>query len=277
MRWRGASARWLKPKRCCAPAIRISRACAWRCTTGRRSCGSCSGSEDAGPARLRGGPPPHRALDLGPQRPARLAQVVLRFRLSQSSADVPKYAANRKAVSAVIDRSPWTMAWMRLGGTWSSRANALMLRPRGFMNSSARISPGWIGSSGCDFLAMASSVIVDDLDLMRIAAAPHEADPPALVDANAVLAGPVALEGFQVVARRATQIFQAARRRKVEQLPPGHPFDGPEARHGLVGEQRLRIPAAERANQSSVYSVACIPSSSMDGRTRPSGERRHAG
>lgn len=58
-----------------------------------------------------------------------------------------KVFANRSAVSAVIARFPFTIALMRPGGTAISRASLLMLMPIGFMNSSKRISPGWIGSS----------------------------------------------------------------------------------------------------------------------------------
>src|SRR5205809_7676763 len=44
-------------------------------------------------------------------------------------------------------RFPLTIALIRPGGTARSRARRMMLMSRGFMNSSSRISPGWIGSS----------------------------------------------------------------------------------------------------------------------------------
>jgi hypothetical protein len=62
---------------------------------------------------------------------------------------------------------------------------------------------------------MVASVIVDDFHLMGFAIAPAKADPPTLVDADAVLA---------------------------------RPFDRAKARHELIGEQRGRVPASKRAD-----------------------------
>src|SRR4051794_17802072 len=63
----------------------------------------------------------------------------------------------------------------------------------GSMNSSSRISPG----VGLEI----SSVVVDDLDMIRTSWCPFEANAPLLVDANAVLAGAVAFQGFEPVVR----------------------------------------------------------------------------
>jgi hypothetical protein len=57
----------------------------------------------------------------------------------------------------VIARVPLMMLLMRLAGTARSRANALMLIPRGRMTSSIRISPGGIGRA------------FHDLDLVGVA------------------------------------------------------------------------------------------------------------
>jgi hypothetical protein len=56
---------------------------------------------------------------------------------------------------------------------------------------------------------MVASVIVDDFHLMGVVIAPEEADPPTLVDADAVLAGPVALERLQMISGRAPKILQS--------------------------------------------------------------------
>jgi len=39
-------------------------------------------------------------------------------------------------------------------------------------------------------------VVIHDLDIVRVSVAPRKADPPAVVDPNAVLAIAVALEGL---------------------------------------------------------------------------------
>ena len=54
-------------------------------------------------------------------------------------------------------------------------------------------------------------MIVGDLDLESIALPPNEANPPLVVDPNAVLALAVAQELFEVVSRRNIQICQAIR------------------------------------------------------------------
>jgi hypothetical protein len=55
-------------------------------------------------------------------------------------------------------------------------------------------------------------MIVHDFHVMRIAIAPCEADPPLVVDANAVLPLAVRAQGFQAI---------AGRNAKVAQLIPG--------------------------------------------------------
>jgi hypothetical protein len=57
-------------------------------------------------------------------------------------------------------------------------------------------------------------VIVDYLDVMRLVITPDEANPPSIVDPNAVLSSPISLECFEMVARRNTKILQAPARVK---------------------------------------------------------------
>lgn len=78
---------------------------------------------------------------------------------------------------------------------------------------------------------------------MRFALAPDEADAPTVVDPDAVLAYPVALESFEMVAGGTAKILQPPGRVQVQQLAAGHPFDRTEARHELIGEQSGRVRA----------------------------------
>jgi hypothetical protein len=64
------------------------------------------------------------------------------------------------------------------------------------MNSADRISPGWIGLS----FFITTSMVVDDLDIVRIAVAPCEAETPVVVDPYAVLPPSIALQRFEAVA-----------------------------------------------------------------------------
>jgi hypothetical protein len=64
-------------------------------------------------------------------------------------------------------------------------------------------------------------VIVDDFDVVRIAVLPAEADPPLIVDPNAVLARAVADQGF----RRDAQIVNRAGGVDQVELALGEPLD----------------------------------------------------
>jgi hypothetical protein len=54
-------------------------------------------------------------------------------------------------------------------------------------------------------------VVVHDLDVVRIATVPSEADSPLIVDPHAVLTGAITPQPFQAVPRRDTQIIQPHR------------------------------------------------------------------
>ena len=61
-------------------------------------------------------------------------------------------------------------------------------------------------------------MIVNDLDLERVAIRPREADPPSIVDSNAVLAYPVPRQGLQTVPWRGGQVAQFDSRIKHPEL-----------------------------------------------------------
>src|SRR4051812_6970018 len=67
-------------------------------------------------------------------------------------------------------------------------------------------------------LIASSSVIVHNLDIPRGSLAPFEADPPLIVDPDAVLTAPVAVQSFKTIARRDPQIAKLPGRIDGEQL-----------------------------------------------------------
>ena len=51
-------------------------------------------------------------------------------------------------------------------------------------------------------------MVIDDLDIFRASSRPAEAHPKLVVQANAVLPGPISLELFKVITWRNTQVFK---------------------------------------------------------------------
>src|SRR5262245_58739344 len=135
---------------------------------------------------------------------------------------------------------------MRRGGTPMSRASRLWLKPIGLRKSSSRISPG------CGFGSRsASSVVVDDLDVMGVALSPNEADPPLVVDPDAVLARPVRRQRLQPVAGRHREVGQPPRLVEVAELPPRGRLDlEREAPRALAAPDPLGLASPERADHT---------------------------
>jgi len=80
-------------------------------------------------------------------------------------------------------------------------------------------------------------MVVNDLNIAGAAIFPAKADPPALVDPDAVLTLPVPFQGFQVIAGRDTQVLEKVRTMQVEKLAPRGPLKGSKARHRLIVKQ----------------------------------------
>jgi len=95
-------------------------------------------------------------------------------------------------------------------------------------------------------------MIVNDLNVVGIAASPKEAHTPLIIDADAVLTLTVALQCFQAVPRRNHQILQGASTVKVKQLSTRYSLKGPKPRHVHIGEQRFRLPGSEGADHQTL-------------------------
>src|SRR2546426_5935418 len=61
-------------------------------------------------------------------------------------------------------------------------------------------------------------MVINNFNPLRVALTPDEANPPAVIDADAVFTGQIALEGFQPVARRRQQIAQRRARCRYSSL-----------------------------------------------------------
>ena len=94
-----------------------------------------------------------------------------------------------------------------------------------------------------------ASVVVDDLDVVRIAIAPTKADAPLIVDTDAVLAGPVALELLQAITRRHSQVFNCLRGVDRDELSEHYATQIRwEPADGVAGEQALCVPVSKALN-----------------------------
>jgi hypothetical protein len=96
-----------------------------------------------------------------------------------------------------------------------------------------------------------------------MAAAPYEAEPPLIVDSDAVLAGAVALERLQAISGRNAKVLQPLGRMEVQQLAPGRALDCPESDHRPILKKRFSVMAAKRPDQEPSYDVGGIPSRVM--------------
>jgi hypothetical protein len=92
---------------------------------------------------------------------------------------------------------------------------------------------------------MALSVVVHDFDIFRAGGCPDETYAPLPIDADAVLAGAVVFQRFQLVARRRAQELQRMRGIELGQLADGRTLNGTDSSRMATLEQRLRVLAAE--------------------------------
>lgn len=91
-----------------------------------------------------------------------------------------------------------------------------------------------------------ASVIINDLNFVRVTVGPPEADAPLVVNANAVLSGPVTLQFLEAVSRWDPQVVERVRRVEHDQLSEhGVAKRSRKAPNGLSGEQPLGISVGE--------------------------------
>jgi hypothetical protein len=98
-------------------------------------------------------------------------------------------------------------------------------------------------------------VIVDNLDVEGVSAAPHETYAPLVVDANAVLTRPVALECLKPVSRWDTKIVESFGSVEEHKFSESDTLnltrDSPRP---TTLEQEFRVRVAERTNHAEVNS-----------------------
>lgn len=92
-------------------------------------------------------------------------------------------------------------------------------------------------------------MIIYDFDFVRVPVFPDEADAPLVIDADAVPARPIALEGFEAVARRHPHVIQFLRCRELREFAKGHSLDvGWKPARAFALPNFLRLFASEILN-----------------------------
>lgn len=88
-------------------------------------------------------------------------------------------------------------------------------------------------------------MVIHDLYIVDAIILPHKTDPPLVVDADAVLVAPIALEKFQLVTGRYLQCIQLRCSLQHQQLAPRYPFNILEAGYHMAEKETLGIGAGK--------------------------------
>jgi hypothetical protein len=84
-------------------------------------------------------------------------------------------------------------------------------------------------------------VVIDDLDVERVSIRPAKANPPLVVDADAVLAFAASSERFQAVSWGHSQVFEPHSLSKEQQFSTCLPLDREKPQNALIVEEHFRL------------------------------------
>ncbi len=102
-------------------------------------------------------------------------------------------------------------------------------------------------------------MVVRDLDLVGVAVLPAKADPPLIVDADAVLPRPVALQRLEPIARRDPQGIEPGRGVQLRELAPGHRVQGRrQPADVLTGKHAGGVLVREGLNHGDILTLLVI-------------------
>jgi hypothetical protein len=99
-------------------------------------------------------------------------------------------------------------------------------------------------------------VIVDDLDVERVAVIPVEADPPLIIDPDAMLTLPISREFFQAIPGRHFEVAQRISRVQQEELLQGRSVNILwELSRALAIEDPLGLFVSEAPNHGAIITL----------------------
>jgi hypothetical protein len=88
-------------------------------------------------------------------------------------------------------------------------------------------------------------VVVDDLDFVCVSIRPSEADPPLVVDPDAVLSSAIAFEGLEPISWRRHQVAERLSAVQIEQFAARRALNRSKAGNRSIVEQGLGIARPE--------------------------------
>ena len=88
-------------------------------------------------------------------------------------------------------------------------------------------------------------MVIDNLDVQRVSDIPWETDSPAVIDANAPLAGAAAFERFKAIAGRGAQEIQSGGGIELRQFALGDTADGEPTTRAAAAKEGLSVSVAE--------------------------------
>jgi hypothetical protein len=89
-------------------------------------------------------------------------------------------------------------------------------------------------------------MVIHNLDIVSVSVAPHETHTPLIVNPDAMLAGAIAFEGLQSVARGRCQVSQLRGNIELPKLALRHPSDRTIPRHLFPAMKPLGLLRPER-------------------------------
>jgi hypothetical protein len=120
------------------------------------------------------------------------------------------------------------------------------------------------------------SVIVDDRDVRAAAVTPNEANPPLIVDANTMLAGPRSLQELEAICGWNSQVIEPLCGIQHAKFATGDGLNsGREPKRSLAVPNALSFPVGKAADHDDQYNASRYIRSSISGDVRPDADRSH--
>jgi hypothetical protein len=97
-------------------------------------------------------------------------------------------------------------------------------------------------------------MIIHDLNVIRVCFSPNKAETPLIVDPDAVLSSSIAVQQFQPISRRSSQVPQLHGAIQLPELSTGNLLDSAKAANRLPTVKTFGLRTAERPDHQLIVS-----------------------